>query len=178
MVEYPRGVPPRRLFLFSVAKAFGIFAMSIVAPNTGSLAMASTMFSDQETKEMMDVWPTPVWEAGDDQVVEAGIQTPTATRTASFTRIEALLDEVDDSVLADLWRQICPLHVGQLPDRQGIIADLADYAEVLQPRLNGMQAPQLCRLIEVYAAKRCRSQRFVRDLLWGANALVLAPGIR
>ena len=93
----------------------------------------------------------------------------TVTRTASMTRIETLLNEVDDPVLADLWRQICPLDVEQLPDRQGIIADLADFAEVLQPRLNGMHAPQLCRLIEAYATKHHRSQRFVRALLWDVN---------
>jgi len=160
--------------------------------------MASTMFADQKTKKMTAVRPTPVWEAGADKIIEAGIRTRTATRTAakdrcfqrflqdvlwdvnagqrtaiwtaSITRIEALLDEVDDSVLANLWRQICPLDVEQLPDRQGIIADLADFAEVLQPRLNDMQAPQLCRLIEAYAARHRRSQRFVRALLWGANA--------
>ena len=38
-----------------------------------------------------------------------------------------------------------------------MITDLADDAEVLQPRLNGMKASQLCRLIEAYAAKRRRS---------------------
>ena len=152
--------------------------------NTGSVTMASTMFADQKTKKMTAVRPTPVWEAGADQVIEAGIRTRTATRTASITRIETLLDKVDDPVLADLWRQICPLDVEQLPDRQGIIADLADFAEVLQPRLNGMQAPQLCRLIEAYAAKHRRSQRFVRTLLWDVNAgqsRVVAdaqPGVR
>ena len=124
--------------------------------------MTSTMFADQE---MTTVTPTPVWEAGADKVIEAGIRTGTVTRTASIARIETLLDEVDDPVLADLWQQICPLHVDQLPDRQGIIADLADFAEVLQPRLNGMQAPQLCRLIEAYATKHHRSQRFLRALL-------------
>ncbi|MGA2069496.1 MAG: hypothetical protein ABSG86_31380 [Thermoguttaceae bacterium] len=126
--------------------------------------MASTMVADQETKKMTAVRPTPVWEAGADKVIEAGIRTRTATRTASMTRIETLLDKVDDPVLADLWRQICPLHADQLPDRQESVVDLADLAEVLQPRLNGMQAPQLCRLIEAYAANRCRSRRFLRDI--------------
>jgi hypothetical protein len=118
------------------------------------------MFADQETKKMTAVKPAPVWEAGADKVTEAGIRARTAIRTASITRIETLLGKADDPVLADLWRQIYPLHVDQLPDRQGIIADLADFAEVLQPRLNGMQALQLYRLIEAYAATRCRSQRF------------------
>ena len=117
------------------------------------------MFADQETKKMTAVRPTPVGEAGADKVIEAGIR-KTATRTASITRIETLLDKVDDPVLAYLWRQLCPLHVDQLPDRQGIIADLAEIAEVLQPRLSGMQAPQLCRLLGAYAAKRRRCRRF------------------
>jgi hypothetical protein len=131
--------------------------------NTGSTTMASTMFPDHETK--MTGMSTLVREAGPYNVIEADIRTRTATRTASMTRIENLLDEVDDPVLSDLWRQVCPLHVEQLPDRQGIIADLADFAEVLQPRLIGMQASQLCRLIEAYAAKHHRSERFVRNLL-------------
>ena len=161
--------------------------------------MASTMFADQETKKMPLSGRRPSRTRGLTSI-EAGIRTRTATRraaehrcfqrflqdvlwdvnagqrtrtaiwTASITRIEALLDKVDDPVLANLWRQICPLDVEQLPDRQGLIADLADFAEVLQPRLNGMQAPQLCRLIEAYATKHHRSQRFVRDLLWDVNA--------
>jgi len=131
--------------------------------------MASTMFADQKTKKMTAVKPTPVREAGADKVIKAGIRTMTATRTTAITQIEALLDKVDDPLLAHLWRQICPLDVEQMPDRQGIIADLADFAEVLQPRLNGMQAPQLCRLIEAYATKHHRSQRFVRALLWDVN---------
>jgi hypothetical protein len=127
--------------------------------------MANTMFAGQETKKMTAVRPTPVWEAGADEVTEAGSRTETATRTASMTRIDNLLDKVDDPVLADLWGRICPIDVEQLPDRQGMIADLADFAEVLQPRLIGMQASQLCRLIEAYAAKHHRSERFVRNLL-------------
>ena len=130
----------------------------------------ATMFADQETTKTIAFRPTPVWEAGADEVIEAGIRTRTTPQTASMTGIETLLDQVDDPVLADLWRQICPLHVDQLPDRQGIIADLADFAEVLQPHLHGMQAPQLCRLIEACATKRRRSLRSLRDLLWGVNA--------
>jgi hypothetical protein len=133
------------------------------------------MFADQETKNITAVKPTPAWEAGADKVSEAGIRARAAIRTASITRIEALLDEADDPVLADLWRQICPLHADQLPDRQGIIADLADFAEVLQPRLNGMQAPQLYRLIEAHAATRRHSQRFLRDILRGVNAGYAKP---
>ena len=132
--------------------------------------MASTMFADQETKEMTAVRPTPVWEAEVDNVIETGIRTRTAIRTASITRIETLLDEVDDLVLEKLWRQIRPLYEEYLPDRQQIIEDLADFAEVLQPRLNGMRASQLCRLIEASASERRRSHRFVRSLLWEVTA--------
>ena len=122
--------------------------------------MASTMFADRETTKMIAARPTPVGEAGADEVIEAVIYGRAATRVASMARIEALLEQVDDPVLADLWRQICPLRVDQLPDRQGMIVDLADFAEVLEPRLNGMKAWQLCKLIEAYAAKRRRSLRF------------------
>jgi hypothetical protein len=101
---------------------------------------------------------------------------------ASITKTETLLDQVADPILADLWLQIHPLRVDQLPDHQRIIADLADFAEVLQPHLNGMNAPHLCRLIGAYAAKHHRSQRFVRALLWevGQNQVVanVQPGIR
>jgi hypothetical protein len=87
-----------------------------------------------------------------------------------MTQIETLLDEVDDLVLEKLWRQIRPLYEEYLPDRQQIIEDLADFAEVLQPRLNGMRASQLCRLIEASASERRRSHRFVRSLLWEVTA--------
>jgi hypothetical protein len=114
---------------------------------------------------------------GSREILSGGTQLPfscirirAAARTTSVTRIETLPDKVDDAVLAKLWRQTRPLDVEHLPDRQGIIADLADFAEVLQPRLNGMQASQLCRLIEAYATKHRRSHRFVRSLLWGGNA--------
>ena len=132
--------------------------------------MASRMFADQGTTKMIAFTPTPMWEAGADKVIDVGVRTGMATRTPSMTGIETLLDKADDPVLADLWRQICPLHADQLPDRQGIIADLADFAEVLQPHLHGMQAPQLCRLIGACVAKRRRSQRSLQDFLSGVTA--------
>jgi hypothetical protein len=54
-----------------------------------------------------------------------------------------------------MWQQVCPFAIDQayeLSDRQGIIADLTDFAEAIQPSLDGMKADQLCRLIEKYAA--------------------------
>jgi hypothetical protein len=127
--------------------------------------MASMMFADQETNEMAVVGPAPVWKAGAVNAIEAGVRTRVPTRPASIAPIEALLDKVDGPVLANLWQQIRHQHVDRLPDRQAMISDLADFAEVLQPPLNDMQAPQLCRLIEAYAAKRRRSLKFLRDLL-------------
>jgi len=84
-------------------------------------------------------------------------------------RIEALLDKANGDVLADLWQEVCPYPVDELPERQGIIEDLADFAEVLRPRLAGMQADKLCRLIERYAVQ-CRRQRSsVRSLTYGVG---------
>jgi hypothetical protein len=83
-------------------------------------------------------------------------------------RIEALLGRADGEMLADLWRAVFPLPATELPDRQAVIQDLADFAEVLQPRLADMQAEQLCWLIEKYAAQRRRSRSLVRNLIGGA----------
>jgi hypothetical protein len=83
----------------------------------------------------------------------------TAARTAYRARIESLLDESGDEPLADVWQRVCPFPVDaacELPDRRGIIEDLADFAEVLRPSLDGMQAHRLCRLIEKYAARGSR----------------------
>ncbi len=70
--------------------------------------------------------------------------------------IEALLDQADSEMLADLWREACPFPVDELPPRHAVIEDLADFAEQLQPRLAGVQADELCRLIAKYAARRRR----------------------
>lgn len=70
-------------------------------------------------------------------------------------RIESLLNESSDERLAGVWRRVYPLPVdldGKLPDRRGIIVDLADFAEVLQPNLDGMPAHRLCGLVEKYAS--------------------------
>ena len=78
-----------------------------------------------------------------------------AARKAYRAKIESLLDESRDERLADMWQQVCPFAVDpayQLSDRRGIIADLTDFTEAIQPSLDGMKADQLCRLIEKYAA--------------------------
>jgi hypothetical protein len=76
-------------------------------------------------------------------------------RKAYRAQIKSLLDESSDTPLAEAWQRVYPFPVDpacELPDRRGIIEDLADFAEVLQPSLDGMKANRLCRLIEKYAA--------------------------
>jgi hypothetical protein len=79
--------------------------------------------------------------------------------TAYRAKIETLLDELSDKSLADGWRRVCPLSIGQAcgaPDRRGMIQDLADFAVVLRPNLSGMKADRLCWLVEKYAAWESR----------------------
>ena len=86
----------------------------------------------------------------------------TAGRKAYRAKIESLLNELNDEPLADVWQRVCPLPIGpayELPDRRGIIEDLADFAEVLRPRLGGMEANRLCRLVEKYAAYEPAAQK-------------------
>jgi hypothetical protein len=82
-----------------------------------------------------------------------------AARKVYRAQIESLLGESKDERLADVWQRVCPFRIdpaNELPDRRGIIEDLADFAEALQPRLNGMKAQRLCRLVEKYAAWESR----------------------
>jgi hypothetical protein len=95
----------------------------------------------------------------------------TAARRDYRARIEALLDKANGEGLADLWQEVCPFPVDELPERPAIIEDLADFAEVLQPRLVDMRVDELCRLIQRYAA-RCRR----RVLLRGVPATAGAAG--
>ncbi len=77
-----------------------------------------------------------------------------AARKAYRAKIESLLDESRDERLADMWQRAYPLSIDpayELPDRRGIIEDLADFAEVLQPSLGCMKSHRLCRLLEKYA---------------------------
>ena len=83
----------------------------------------------------------------------AGVGCP--ARQAYRAKIESLLDKSRAERLARVWQRVCPFPVdleSDLPDRRGIIKDLADFAEVLRPNLEGMKAHCLCRLIENYAA--------------------------
>ena len=93
----------------------------------------------------------------------------TAARKAYRAKIESLLDASRDERLADVWQGVYPFPIDptcELPDRRGIIEDLADFAEPLQPSLDGMKADGLCRLIEKYTSHqsdlsvcRCNSRR-------------------
>ncbi|MEI8373028.1 MAG: hypothetical protein WCJ35_09385 [Planctomycetota bacterium] len=96
--------------------------------------------------------------------LERFVSTSNATATKSDTRIaarkayrakiESLLDESRDERLADMWQRAYPLTIDpayELPDRRGIIEDLADFAEVLQPSLGNMKSHRLCQMLEKYA---------------------------
>jgi hypothetical protein len=77
----------------------------------------------------------------------------TGRRTAARHRAknEALFDELATERLADLWQGLYPFPIDpdcELPDRQEIIEDLADFGLVLQPNSDGLTAEQLCWLID------------------------------
>lgn len=72
-----------------------------------------------------------------------------AARKTYRAKIESLLAEFGDEPLAGMWQRVCPFDLAcELPDRRGIIEDLADFAEVLRPSLYDIKANRLCRLIE------------------------------
>ena len=83
----------------------------------------------------------------------------TAARRAYRAEIESLLEKSADRPLAAAWRRVCPVSLDrpcELPNRRGMIRDLVDFAVVLQPSLEGMQAERLCWLIGKYAAYKPR----------------------
>jgi hypothetical protein len=70
--------------------------------------------------------------------------------------IEALFGELATERLAGVWQRLYPLPIDpkcEMPDRQGIIEDLEDFAEVLHPNLDRMDADQLCSLMEMCGTK-------------------------
>jgi hypothetical protein len=91
-----------------------------------------------------------------------------AARKAYRAKIESLLNESKYERLADVWQRVCPFSfdpASGLPDRRGIIKDLADFAEVLQPSVDGMKAHRLCGLVEKYAAYDSRQSGLCVSLL-------------
>ena len=92
--------------------------------------------------------------ASNASAIKDGATRRIAARNAYRAKIKSLLDESRDERLAEMWQRVCPFAVDpayELPDRRGIIEDLTDFAEAIQPSLDGMKADQLCRLIEKYA---------------------------
>jgi hypothetical protein len=89
-------------------------------------------------------------------------------RKAYRAKIESLLDESRVERLAEVWQRVSPFPMDstcELTDRRGIIADLADFAEALQPSLEGMKAHRLCRLIEKFATYQPRQSHLPVSLL-------------
>jgi hypothetical protein len=93
--------------------------------------------------------------ASDASTIKVVTARTTAARKTYRAKIESLLEKAKDEPLTDVWQRVCPFLIdptSELPDRRGIIRDLADFAEVLQPSLDGMKTRRLCRLIKNYAA--------------------------
>ena len=107
--------------------------------------------------------PKKMSRASNARASKNGTTRRTAARKAYRAKIESLLDKSRDVQLADVWQRVYPSPIdpaSELPDHRGIIEDLADFSEVLQPSLDGMEADRLCRLIELiekYAA--CESRQ-------------------
>jgi hypothetical protein len=97
---------------------------------------------------------------GETGAISGGVVRRDAARKAFRAKIQSLLRKSEDGPLACVWQLVYPCAIDplrELPDRRGIIEDLADFAEVLRPNLNGMHADRLCRLIARYAS--CGSSR-------------------
>ncbi len=95
----------------------------------------------------------------DTRVIRDRTSLRTVAGKAYRTKIESLLDKSEDVQLADVWQRVCPLQIDpahELADRRGLVEDLADFAEVLRPNLDGMRPARLRRLIETYAAYELR----------------------
>ena len=93
--------------------------------------------------------------AGRDWAGKHHITDRAAARQAYRARIKSRLGKSEDERLADLWQQLYPFPIDptrELPDRRGMIEDLADFAEALQPRVDRIQSDRLFRLIAKYAA--------------------------
>ena len=96
--------------------------------------------------------PRKMTMAGKPRALEA-VAGGSKARKARCAKVKALLEEALDERLAFVWKRLCPFPIdaeNELPDRQGIIEDLADFIEVLQPNLDGMKADQLRWLAEAY----------------------------
>jgi hypothetical protein len=123
--------------------------------------MADRMPVEDETKLIVRPKPGNVSRAGNAKPIKTSKRT--GPGNAYRAKIEALLAELACERLVGIWQQVCPLPIASefgLPDRQGIIQDLADFAEVLQPNLKDMTADQLCRRVERYADAASREKNW------------------
>ncbi len=123
---------------------------------------------DSDTKTAVRLKLLRMVRAGKAGAITDDANRRTAAQRAYRAQIESLLDESRDERLADLWQRVCPFAIDgacELPDRRGMIADLADFAEVLRPSLDGMRARRLCRLVEKYAAYESRQSDLSVSLL-------------
>jgi hypothetical protein len=146
---------------------------------------------DNDTKTAVRPKSERMARAGNARAIKDGTARRIAARKAYRAKIESLLDESGDERLAEVWQQVNPFPVDparELRDRRGIIEDLADFAEALQPGLDGMKADPLCRLIEKYAARESRQSDLSAshaaspcrsgELLRGRGSLRVAAGQR
>jgi|SRR5208282_4169852 len=113
--------------------------------------MANRKPVDDKTKWIVRPKPSRTARAANAKPIKTSKRT--GRRRAYRAKIEALLAELTCERLLLAWKQVCPSPIANafgLPDRPGIIQDLADFAEVLQPDLRGTTADQLCRQVEKY----------------------------
>src|ERR1700690_3859787 len=113
--------------------------------------MADKKPVDDKTKWIARPKPDEAARAGSAKPIRTSKKTGRAK--AYRAKIDALLAELTCEQLLLAWKLVCPAPIAVafgLPDRPGIIQDLADFAEVLRPDLRGMTADELCRHVEKY----------------------------
>jgi hypothetical protein len=93
---------------------------------------------------------------------KAGADAGKRTAAGYRAKIEALFDELAAERLADLWQKLYPLPIDpdcELPDRRGIIQDLADFALVLQPGGACEMVGQAHKRLRVFSYRSSRDVR-------------------
>ena len=114
-----------------------------------------------EDKTNRTVRPRAVGAAKASNGKPAQTSTRTGSRKLYRVQIETLLAELASGQLIEAWQRVCPFAIATefgLPDHPGILQDLADLAEVLQPNLENMTADQLCRWVAKYGGAATRGQ--------------------
>lgn len=114
---------------------------------------------DRNTKAAVRSKVNKMVSTSNSPAVKSEVLMKIAARKAYRAKIASLLNKSRDERLADVWRRVYPFPIEsphELPDRRGIIEDLADFAVALRPSLSGMPAHRLCQLVEKYAAYESR----------------------